>query len=37
MGRRAKQVGRPEAAQQVAALVEAHARPRHSRPGRPAQ
>jgi undecaprenyldiphospho-muramoylpentapeptide beta-N-acetylglucosaminyltransferase len=37
MGRRAKQVGRPEAAEQVAALVEQHARPRHSRPGRPAE
>jgi UDP-N-acetylglucosamine--N-acetylmuramyl-(pentapeptide) pyrophosphoryl-undecaprenol N-acetylglucosamine transferase len=37
MGRRAKQVGRPEAAEQVAALVEEHARPRPSRPGRRAQ
>jgi undecaprenyldiphospho-muramoylpentapeptide beta-N-acetylglucosaminyltransferase len=35
MGRRAKQVGRPRAADHVAALVEAHARPSHGPFGRP--
>ena len=37
MSRRAREVGRPRAAEEVATLVEEHARQRHGRPGRPAQ
>jgi undecaprenyldiphospho-muramoylpentapeptide beta-N-acetylglucosaminyltransferase len=33
MSRRARQVGRPRAAEEVATLVEEHARPRNGRPG----